>query len=81
MDRICSKLTSKNIIKYIIQGVVVAIASYILPNRKIHNKEVLLIAIMSSITFFILDVFTNDTIYKAAEIGVGVKIAENLLLL
>lgn len=70
----------KNIIKYIIQGIVVGIAAYILPNRKINMKEVLIIACISSLTFFILDIFTNDILSESAIIGVGVGIGERLLI-
>ena len=70
----------KNIIKYIVQGIVVGIAAYILPNRKINMKEILIIACISALTFFILDIFTNDILSESAIIGVGVGIGERLLI-
>lgn len=81
MHTISKKLTVKNMMKYIIQGIVVAIIAYILPNRKVHTQEIMYIAGISTLTFFMLDIFTNNIISEAAVIGVGVGVAEKLLTL
>lgn len=71
------RMTIDNFLKYIIQGIAVAIAACIIPNRKTSIREIVVIAIVSTLTFFILDVFTDD-IGKNARLGVGLGIGLNL---
>ena len=76
-NTIYSRLTVDNLIKYLIQGVSVALAAGIIPNRKTSHHEIAVIAIVSALTFFVLDVFTDD-IGKHARMGVGLGIGWNL---
>lgn len=78
--RIMSKLTMNNIIKYIIEGLAVAIAAYFIPRRKTQIQEILIIGLMSSLTFIILDVFSED-VGKGARLGTGFGIGTNLIKL
>jgi ABC-type thiamin/hydroxymethylpyrimidine transport system permease subunit len=67
---IVSKLTINNLIKYIVQGIAVALAAYVIPNRKTNINEIMIISIISSLTFFVLDIFTDD-IAQGARLGTG----------
>lgn len=67
---IYSKLTINNLVKYIVQGIAVGIAAYVIPNRKTNIHEIMIISVIASLTFFVLDIFTDD-IAKGARLGTG----------
>ena len=75
---IFSKLTVNNLIKYFIQGLAVAIAAYVIPNRKTSFHEVMVVSVVSGLTFMLLDTFTDD-IAKYVRLGVGAGIGLNLV--
>lgn len=77
-EKIYSKLTVNNFIKYFIQGLAVAIAAYVIPNRKTSMREIGVISIVSGLTFMLLDTFTDD-IAKYVRLGVGAGIGLNLV--
>jgi hypothetical protein len=72
-----SKLTTQNLIKYLIEGIAVALAAYYIPNRKSHITEILTIALVASLSFFILDTF-SEGVAAGARIGTGFGIGYNL---
>jgi hypothetical protein len=78
LDTILKKLTVNNLVKYIIQGFAVAIAAYVIPNRRTDYREVLIISIVAALTFFTLDIFTDD-ISKGARFGAGFSIGLSLV--
>ena len=47
----------KRVIKYIIEGIIVALAAYVIPKKSLNIEEVVIIALSASATFSILDVF------------------------
>jgi hypothetical protein len=53
--KIKSNLTKDNIIKYLIQGVAVGLAAYSIPNRKSRIQEILIISLVASLSFLLLD--------------------------
>ena len=75
---IYNKLTVNNLIKYLIQGIAVAIAAYVIPNRKTNPHEVLIIATVAALTFFVLDIFTDD-VAKGVRFGAGFGIGMSLI--
>jgi hypothetical protein len=48
----------KNLIKYILIGFIVALASRYVPQNTIKNEEVIMIGAIASITFGILDMYS-----------------------
>lgn len=50
----------KNIVKYAIEGVVVAIAAHFIPRRKIPYLYIALVGLVASITFFVLNYIMSD---------------------
>jgi hypothetical protein len=77
-DTIWKKLTINNLVKYLIQGIAVAIAAYVIPNRRTNYREVLVISIVAALTFFTLDIFTDD-ISKGARFGAGFGVGLSLV--
>ena len=76
--KIMSKLTCNNIIKYLIEGIAVAIAAYLIPKRKTNIQEILIIGVMASLTFIILDI-GSEPISIGARFGSGFGIGMNLI--
>ncbi len=72
------KLTIRNLILYLIEGIAVAIAAYVIPNRRTKLNEVVVISFIASISFFILDVF-SDKVGSGSRLGAGLGIGYNLV--
>jgi ABC-type Co2+ transport system permease subunit len=67
----------KRAIKYLIEGIVVAIAAYAIPKKALVLEEIVVIALMAAATFSVLDVFvpsmgTSARSSAGAGIGLGV---------
>jgi hypothetical protein len=63
-------LTISSILKYVTEGLSVALASYIVGKKNNSPIEVLLIGLMAGLTFMILDMFT-DGVGASARQGAG----------
>ena len=68
----------KRAIKYLVEGLMVAIAAYAIPKRGLNLDEVALIALTAAATFSILDVFI-PTMGSSARGGAGFGIGANLV--
>lgn len=68
----------KRAMKYIIEGIMVAIAAYAIPNKSLKVDEILLIALVAAATFSILDAYL-PTMAVAARSGAGFGIGGNLV--
>lgn len=68
----------KRAIKYIVEGVMVAIAAYSIPKKKLDLEEIIIIGLMAAATFSVLDVFV-PSIASSARGGAGFGIGANLV--
>ena len=68
----------KRAIKYIIEGVMVAIAAYAIPKKALNVEEIVIIGLMAAATFSVLDVFV-PSIAGSARGGAGFGIGANLV--
>jgi len=68
----------KRAIKYIIEGIMVAIAAYSIPKKQLNIEEVVVIGLMAAATFAVLDVFL-PSIASSARGGAGFGIGANLV--
>lgn len=66
------------LIKYLLEGIVVAVAAYTLPAVDIDLPDVMQIAAVAMATFSILDFFA-PSMSKAARMGAGAGIGANLV--
>jgi len=64
--------------KYIIEGLLVALAAYSIPRARLNFNEIGLIAIVAAATFSILDTFV-PTLAVSARSGAGFGIGANLV--
>ena len=68
----------KRIIKYLVEGLMVAIAAYAIPKRSLNVEEIILIALTAAATFSILDTYI-PTMGATARSGAGFGIGANLV--
>lgn len=68
----------KRAIKYLIEGIVVAIAAFAIPKKQLNIEEVIVIALMAAATFSILDVFIPSMGASAKQFA-GAGIGFNLV--
>ena len=68
----------KRIIKYLVEGLLVAIAAYAIPKRSLNIEEIVFIALTAAATFSILDTYI-PTMGVSARTGAGFGIGANLV--
>jgi ABC-type Co2+ transport system permease subunit len=68
----------KRIIKYLVEGLMVAIAAYAIPKRSLNIEEIVLIALTAAATFSILDTYI-PSMGVTARSGAGFGIGANLV--
>jgi hypothetical protein len=68
----------KRLIKYLVQGFMVAIAAYAIPKRSLNMEEIGALALTAAATFSILDTFV-PSIGISAKAGAGFGIGANLV--
>ena len=68
----------KRIIKYLVEGLMVAIAAYAIPKRSLNVEEIILIALTAAATFSILDTYI-PSMGASARSGAGLGIGLNLV--
>ena len=62
----------KRAIKYLVEGLMVAIAAFAIPKRSLHLDEVALIALTAAATFSILDTYVPSMAVNASGAGLGI---------
>jgi ABC-type Co2+ transport system permease subunit len=68
----------KRIIKYLVEGLMVAIAAYAIPKRSLNIEEIVLIALTAAATFSILDTYV-PSMGVSARSGAGFGIGMNMV--
>ena len=65
-------------VKYLVEGILVAIAAYAIPQRQLKLDEIALIALTAAATFSILDTYVPSMGVYAKQ-GAGFGIGANLV--
>jgi ABC-type Co2+ transport system permease subunit len=68
----------RRVVKYLVEGIMVAIAAYAIPKRSLNLDEVMLIALTAAATFSILDTYV-PSMAVGARSGAGFGIGANLV--
>jgi hypothetical protein len=68
----------KRIIKYLVEGIMVAIAAFAIPKKSLNVEEVVIIGLTAAATFSVLDVFI-PSMASSARGGAGFGIGANLV--
>ena len=66
------------VVKYLVEGLMVALAAYAIPKRSLRLDEVALIALTAAATFAILDTYV-PSLAASARSGAGAGIGFNLV--
>ena len=68
----------KRVIKYVLEGLMVAFAALVLPQKTMKVEDVLGLALVAAATFAVLDMFAPNTAETARQ-GAGFGIGANLV--
>lgn len=68
----------KRMIKYLVEGLMVAIAAYAIPKQSLNIEEIILIALTAAATFSILDTYV-PAMGVSARTGAGFGIGAGLV--
>jgi hypothetical protein len=68
-----------SVLKYLIEGLAIAIVAYAVPQKKLKLNEVATIALVGGATFAILDMYAPGATADAARMGAGFGIGGNLV--
>jgi ABC-type Co2+ transport system permease subunit len=65
------------IVKYLVEGLMVAIAAFAIPKRSLNLEEITLIALTAAATFAILDTYIpamGDSARQGTGLGIGFRL-------
>mgnify|MGYP006418151759 FL=1 len=68
----------KRVVKYLVEGIVVALVAFAVPKKSLNVEEVVIIALTAAATFSILDVFI-PAMGATARTGAGFGVGANLV--
>jgi ABC-type Co2+ transport system permease subunit len=77
-DMLDLKELLKRAVKYLVEGLMVALAAFAIPKRSLNLDEVALIALTAAATFSILDTYVPSMASQARS-GAGFGIGANLV--
>ena len=66
------------LVKYVLEGLAVAIAAFVLPGKTLKVAEVAMISIVAAATFAVLDIYA-PSVGSSARTGAGFGIGANLV--
>jgi len=66
------------LVKYVLEGLAVAIAAFVLPGKTLKLAEVAMIGIVAAATFAVLDIYA-PSVGSSARTGAGFGIGANLV--
>jgi ABC-type Co2+ transport system permease subunit len=69
----------KRAIKYLVEGLVVAIVAVLVPKKSLNVEEIVIIALTAAATFSILDVFIpsmGSSVRQGAGLGLGFNLVK-----
>jgi ABC-type Co2+ transport system permease subunit len=68
----------RRIVKYLVEGLMVAIAAYAIPKKSMNIEEIALLALVAAATFSILDTYL-PSVGTSARTGAGFGIGANMV--
>ena len=68
----------RRVVKYLVEGIMVAIAAYAIPKRSLNLDEAMLIALTAAATFSILDTYVPSMAVSARS-GAGFGMGANIV--
>ncbi len=71
----------KRVIKYLVEGIMVALAALVIPTQRLNMNEITLLALTAAATFSILDTFIpsmGQNVRQGAGLGIGFNMVGGL---
>ncbi len=71
----------KRIIKYVFEGLIVAVAAFLIPGKVLKWEEIVTIGIIAAATFSVLDLFApsfSDGARNGASFGIGLSLTNTI---
>ena len=68
----------KRMLKYFVEGLVVAVAAWVMPGRKSDMMDVICLGLVAAATFSLLDLFA-PSVGTSARTGAGLGVGANLV--
>jgi hypothetical protein len=68
----------KRAVKYLVEGLMIAIAAFAIPKKSLDVEEIAILALVAAATFSILDTYI-PTIGASARTGAGFGLGANLV--
>lgn len=71
----------KRLIKYVFEGLIVAIAAFLIPGKVLKWEEILTIGIIAAATFCVLDLFApslSEGARTGASLGIGLSLTNTI---
>lgn len=68
----------RRLLKYLVEGLMIAIVAYLIPKKSLNMEEILLLALTAAATFSILDTYI-PSVGATARSGAGFGIGANLV--
>lgn len=68
----------KRVIKYIVEGLMIAIAAYVIPKKSLNMEEIACLALTAAATFAILDTYIPSMGVSARQgtgLGIGLRLS------
>lgn len=78
MEQLDAKELFSRILKYVVEGLIVAVAAYFIPGKKLSLEEIITIGVIAAATFSVLDLF-SPSIGSSARAGAGLGIGVNMV--
>ena len=69
----------KRIVKYLVEGFIVAIVAIVVPKKALSVEEVIILSLVAAATFSILDVFIpsmGSSVRQGAGLGLGFNLVK-----
>jgi len=69
---------ARRIVKYLVEGLMVAIAAYAIPKRSLNLEEITLLALTAAATFAILDTYMpsmGSSARQGTGLGLGLRLS------
>lgn len=68
----------KRIFKYLFEGLIVAVAAFYIPGKKLQPQEIVMIGVIAAATFSVLDLFA-PSVGSSVRAGAGFGVGANLV--
>ena len=78
MKGIDAKEVATRMLKYFVEGLVVAVAAWVMPGKKSDPVDVLCLGLVAAATFSLLDLFA-PSVAVSARSGAGMGVGANLV--